>query len=103
MHMAVGAVMNAVWDLRSKREGQPLWSTLAHLEPAEAVALVDWTYLADFLDPGRAREMLEERGGERDSRIADLRARRSGRVRNLTGLAGLWRRQARPAVPPGPR
>ena len=73
MHMAVGAVMNAVWDLRSKREGCPLWSTLAHLEPAEVVALVDWTYLCDFLDPGRAREILEEHRGERDSRIADLR------------------------------
>ena len=72
MHMAVGAVMNAVWDLRCKREGRPLWSTLAHLEPAEVVALVDWTYLCDFLDPGRAREILEERRGQRDSRIADL-------------------------------
>ena len=73
MHMAVGAVMNAVWDLRSKREGRPLWSTLAHLEPAEVVALVDWTYLCDFLDPGRAREILEEHRGQRDSHIADLR------------------------------
>ena len=72
MHMAVGAVMNAVWDLRSKREGRPLWSALAHLEPAEAVALVDWTYLSDFLDPGRAREILEERCGQRDGRIAEL-------------------------------
>ena len=73
MHMAVGAVMNAVWDLRSKREGRPLWSTLANLEPAQVVALVDWTYLTDFLDPGRAREILEERRNERASRIAELR------------------------------
>ena len=73
MHMAVGAVINAVWDLRSKREELPLWATLAHLEPAEVVALVDWTYLSDFLDPAQAREMLEERRSERDSRIAALR------------------------------
>ncbi len=73
MHMAVGAVMNAVWDLRSKREGRPLWSALVNLEPAELVALVDWTYLSDFLDPALAREILEERRGERDSRIAELR------------------------------
>ncbi len=73
MHMAVGAAMNAVWDLRCKREGRPLWSTLSHLEPAEVVALVDWTYLSDFLDPAQAREILEERRSERDSRIADLR------------------------------
>ena len=72
MHMAVGAVMNAVWDLRAKREGNPLWLALARLTPAEVVALVDWTYLSDFLDPGRAREILEERRPERDDRIARL-------------------------------
>ncbi len=74
-HMAVGAVMNALWDLRAKREGRPLWSALARLDPAEVVAMVDWTYLADFLDPGRAREMLEERRPDRDARIAGLRRR----------------------------
>ena len=72
MHMAIGAVMTAVWDLRARREGRPLWSTLAALEPAEIVALVDWTYIADFLDPGRAREILEERRSGRDARIAEL-------------------------------
>ncbi len=73
MHMAIGAVMTAVWDLRARREGRPLWSALAQLEPAEIVDLVDWTYIADFLDPGRAREILEERRPGRDARIADLR------------------------------
>lgn len=72
MHMAVGAVMNAVWDLRAKREGNPLWLALARLTPAEVVALVDWTYLSDFLDPGQAREILEQRHPERDDRIARL-------------------------------
>ena len=73
MGMAIGAVMSAVWDLRARREGRPLWSSLATLEPAEIVALVDWTYIADFLDPGRAREILEERRGEREVRIAEFR------------------------------
>ncbi len=72
MHMAIGAVMSAVWDLRARREGRPLWSALAALEPAELVALVDWTYIGDFLDPGRAREILEERLPEREGRIAGL-------------------------------
>lgn len=73
MGMAIGAVMSAVWDLRARREGRPLWAALAALEPAEIVDLVDWTYLADFCDPGRAREMLEERRPEREARIAELR------------------------------
>ena len=29
MHMAIGAVLNAVWDLAAKREGKPLWQLLA--------------------------------------------------------------------------
>ena len=73
MGMAIGAVMSAVWDLRARREGRPLWAALAALEPAEIVDLVDWTYLADFCDPGRAREMLEERRPQRNARIAGLR------------------------------
>lgn len=72
MHMAVGAVMNAIWDLRCKSEERPLWSTLAHLEPDEVVSLLDWTYLAEYLDPALAREMLEEHRSEKRSRIAAL-------------------------------
>ena len=72
MGMAIGAVMSAVWDLRARQEGRPLWSALAALEPSEIVDLVDWTYIADFLDPGRAREILEERRPGRDARIAAL-------------------------------
>ena len=44
-------------------------------EPAEVVGLVDWTYLTEFLDPGRAREILEERRGGRNARIDELRRR----------------------------
>ena len=29
MHMAVGAVVNALWDLKAKRAGVPLWDLLA--------------------------------------------------------------------------
>lgn len=36
MHMAIGAVVNALWDLRAKRAGQPLWALLADLSPRGA-------------------------------------------------------------------
>ena len=38
MHMAIGAVVNAAWDLRSRLDGQPLWRVLASLSPEEIVA-----------------------------------------------------------------
>ena len=36
MHMAIGAVVNALWDLKAKRAGLPLWQLLSSLTPAEA-------------------------------------------------------------------
>jgi L-fuconate dehydratase len=42
MHMAIGAVVNALWDLKAKRAGLPLWELLAGLSPEEIVALVDF-------------------------------------------------------------
>ena len=74
MHMASGAVINAVWDLRSRREKLPLWASLAQLSPAQLVGLVDWTYISDFLDPGLARETLEERSCDRKYRLSNLKA-----------------------------
>jgi L-fuconate dehydratase len=59
VHMAAGAVINAAWDLRAKRAGQPLWQHLAQLEPQELVSLVDFRYLTDALTEGEALEILQ--------------------------------------------
>ncbi|GAB2894944.1 L-fuconate dehydratase [Streptomyces mayteni] len=58
MHMAVGAVVNALWDLRAKRAGQPLWRLLASLSPEEIVDLVDFRYLTDALTRDEALDIL---------------------------------------------
>jgi L-fuconate dehydratase len=49
MHMAIGAVVNAVWDLAAKRQGKPLWKFLADAEPEWLVQQVDFRYIADAL------------------------------------------------------
>ncbi len=58
LHMAVGAVVNAAWDLRCQRDGKPLWKLLADLSPEEVVDLVDFRYLTDVLDRDRALDLL---------------------------------------------
>jgi L-fuconate dehydratase len=58
IHMAVGAVVNAVWDLRSRREGKPLWKLLSDLSPEELVDLVDFRYLTDVLDRDQALDLV---------------------------------------------
>ncbi len=72
MHMAIGAVVNALWDLRAKRAGLPLWQHLAGLSPEELVSLVDFRYLSDAITP--------------DEALAILRAAEPGRVERTARL-----------------
>lgn len=58
VHLALAAVVNAVWDLYAKREGKPLWKLLADMTPEQLVALVDFRHIGDDLSPDRALEML---------------------------------------------
>jgi L-fuconate dehydratase len=74
MHMAISAVVNALWDLKAKREGKPLWRLLADMTPEELVDLVDFRYLSDVLTPAEALEILRAKQDGRDERAADLTA-----------------------------
>ncbi|HEY3713764.1 MAG TPA: enolase C-terminal domain-like protein [Jatrophihabitantaceae bacterium] len=58
MHMAIGAVVNAVWDLYARRAGKPLWQLLADLTPRQVVDLIDFRYLTDALTPDEALQIL---------------------------------------------
>jgi len=59
VHMAIGAVLNACWDLAARRAGKPLWRFLADMSAEEIVSLVDFRYLTDALTPDDALELLE--------------------------------------------
>ncbi|MFZ7089218.1 enolase C-terminal domain-like protein [Curtobacterium sp. RRHDQ10] len=74
MHMAIGAVVNALWDLKAKRAGLPLWELLAGMRPEELVALVDFRYLTDALTPTEALELLRAAEPHRAARRAALLA-----------------------------
>jgi L-fuconate dehydratase len=58
MHMAISAVINALWDLKAKRVGKPVWKLLADMSPEEIVSLVDFRYLTDALTPREAMDIL---------------------------------------------
>jgi L-fuconate dehydratase len=74
VHMAIGAVLNACWDLAARRAGQPLWRLLAELSPEQIVSLVDFRYLTDVLTPDDALEILERGAAGRAERIQTLLA-----------------------------
>jgi L-fuconate dehydratase len=72
MHMAIGAAINALWDLRAKRAGLPLWQLLASLTPEELVSLVDFRYLSDAITPDEALAMFRAAEPGRAERTAEL-------------------------------
>lgn len=72
MHLATGAVVNAVWDLWAKAEGKPVWRLVAEMSPEEIVRIVDFRYLTDALTPDEALAILERTAKGKDERIATL-------------------------------
>ncbi|MBO1268326.1 L-fuconate dehydratase [Arthrobacter cavernae] len=74
IHMAIGAVVNALWDLKAKRAGLPLWELLSGMSPEDLVALVDFRYLSDALTPEEALAMLRAAEPGREARKAALLA-----------------------------
>ncbi len=77
MHLATGAVVNAVWDLLAKQAGKPVWQLVAEMSPEEIVDIVDFRYLTDVLTPRRgARDPAARRRRARPS--ASPRSRREG-------------------------
>jgi L-fuconate dehydratase len=74
VHMAIGAVLNACWDLAARRAGKPLWRLLADLSPAQVVDLVDFRYLTDALTRDEALGLLE-RGAAGKAERTEILAR----------------------------
>ena len=74
MHMAIGAIVNALWDLRSKRAGEPLWLHLSRLSSEELVSLIDFRYLTDAITPQEALRILKSAEPSREERIERLLA-----------------------------
>jgi L-galactonate dehydratase len=58
IHLALGAVVNAIWDLWAKELGKPVWRIVADMTPQQIVQLIDFRYITDALTPEEALEIL---------------------------------------------
>jgi len=63
IHLATGALINAVWDLYAKVEGKPLWRLLSEMEPVQLLKAVEFRYIDDALTYDEALAILQ-RGRE---------------------------------------
>ncbi len=74
LHMATGALVNAVWDLRAKEAGKPLWQLLAEMGTEELLACVDFRHIDDALTPADAAAILDKGRIGLEERLARLRS-----------------------------
>ncbi|MCF6223315.1 MAG: L-fuconate dehydratase [Flavobacteriaceae bacterium] len=72
IHLATGAIVNAVWDLYAKVEGKPLWKLLADMNPEQLVSCIDFTYITDVITPDEALKILKEKEATKNERIDNL-------------------------------
>ncbi len=72
IHLATGAIVNAVWDLYAKVEGKPLWKLLSDMSPEEFIACIDFTYITDAITPEEALTLLKSKEASKKERVAYL-------------------------------
>jgi L-fuconate dehydratase len=88
LHMATGAVLNAVWDLWARRDGKPLWKLLVDMTPEQLVSCIDFTYLSDVLTPEQALAILRDKTSCKESREKEMRERGFPAYTTSTGWLG---------------
>lgn len=74
IHLATGAIVNAVWDLWAKSERKPVWQLVADMTPTQIVRLIDFRYLTDALTPEEALAILETAAPGKAARTQTLMA-----------------------------
>lgn len=72
MHLATGAVVNAVWDILAKQAGKPVWRLVADMTPEEILSIIDFRYLTDAITPDEALAILKKAEEGKAERIALL-------------------------------
>ncbi|KAI1065072.1 uncharacterized protein FIESC28_06695 [Fusarium coffeatum] len=71
IHLALGAVVNAVWDLWAKTLNKPVWRIVADMSPEEFVNCIDFRYITDAITPEEAIAMLKEQEPTKGKRLEE--------------------------------
>lgn len=74
IHLAAGALVNAVWDLYARNEGKPVWKLLVDMSPEQIVACVPFRHITDALTSEEAIAILRRNEATKAAREAEMRA-----------------------------
>jgi L-fuconate dehydratase len=72
IHLALAAIINAVWDLYAKSERKPVWKLLADMTPAELVSCIDFHYITDAITRDEAMAILGRQAATKGEREQEL-------------------------------
>lgn len=72
VHMAAGGIVNAVWDLRARTAGKPVWRLLCDMSPEQFVACLDLRYVSDALSPEEALDIVQRNESTKRRRMSHL-------------------------------
>jgi len=73
IHIALGAVDNALWDLYARARGKPLWKLIVDFTPEEFVSATAFRYITDAITKEEALVMLKEKAATKTEREATVR------------------------------
>src|SRR5437016_7025849 len=73
IHLATGALVNAVWDLYAKAEGKPLWKLLVDMSPEQLTSAIPFRYITDALTREDALDILQRLESTKPQREAEMR------------------------------
>ncbi|KAJ7634490.1 enolase C-terminal domain-like protein [Roridomyces roridus] len=73
IHIASGAVNNAVWDMYARSRQKPLWKLVVDFTPEELVNATAFRYISDAITKEEALAMLKEKEAGKKEREATVR------------------------------
>src|ERR1051325_5356498 len=75
IHLATGALVNAVWDLYARSEGKPVWKVLVDMSPEQLVSCVPFRHISDALTVDEATGILQRNESSKSVREAEMLAK----------------------------
>ncbi|KAH8926112.1 mandelate racemase/muconate lactonizing enzyme [Atractiella rhizophila] len=69
IHIAIAAVVNALWDLKAKLARKPLWRLIVDMTPEEFVQSTSFRYISDAITKEEALTLLKEKEKTKQERI----------------------------------
>ncbi|KZT02985.1 enolase C-terminal domain-like protein [Laetiporus sulphureus 93-53] len=73
IHIALGAVDNALWDMYARFRNKPLWKLVVDMTPEELVSATAFRYITDAITKEEALAMLKTKAATKAEREATVR------------------------------